>query len=238
MAACTRERAGGWYCLGHANRWKRARNADPDLDERWFRRTASAIAERNIVSLRGLGQRVVLEFVYGLQQRCAGGSKTALHAVRPLLDRARLVQVESLRELPVEGMSVPARALRNELVKLIERFETDPETERVKDRWNLAAFGHRGSLQFGEISQAWLREATKAWAFAPPGGSTRSSSVRGGSCGPGSTLRARTESVLVSVARARTGSDVPSASTYLLTKPTDHRERNRKPRPISDRQAR
>ncbi|MGH3791273.1 MAG: tyrosine-type recombinase/integrase, partial [Pseudonocardiaceae bacterium] len=137
----------------------------PNLDERWFQRTASAIAERNLVSLRGLGQRVVLEFVYGLQRRCAAGSKTALRAVRPLLDRARLVQVESLRELPVEGMSVPARALRNELVKLIERFETDPDTERVKDRWNLAAFGHAGSLRFGEISQAWLREATKVWAF-------------------------------------------------------------------------
>lgn len=165
VAACTRDRAGGRYCMGHVNRWKRARHANPGLDERWFQRTTSAIAEHNLVSLRGLGQRVVLEFVYGLQQRCAAGSKTRLHAVRPLLDRARLWQVESLRELPVDGMSVPARALRNELAKLIERFETHPETERVKDRWNLAAFGHAGSLQFGEISQSWLREATKAWAF-------------------------------------------------------------------------
>lgn len=165
VAACTRDRAGGRYCMGHANRWKRARHADPGLDERWFQRTASAIAEHNLVSLRGLGQRVVLEFVYGLQQRCAVGSKTRLHAVRPLLDRARLLQVESLRELPGEGMSVPARALRAELVKIIDRFETDPEIERVKDRWNLAAFGRAGSVQFGEISQGWLREATKAWAL-------------------------------------------------------------------------
>lgn len=74
VAACTRTRAGrGPYCGAHYVRWNAARRDNPNLDEAWWRRTTSAIAEDNWVSLRGLGLRVAAEIVYGLQQRCQEG---------------------------------------------------------------------------------------------------------------------------------------------------------------------
>ncbi|MGH2704553.1 MAG: hypothetical protein ACRDJ4_05475 [Actinomycetota bacterium] len=39
-----------------------------------------------------------------------------------------------------------------------------PESEITADEWDLAIFGHSGTVSFGAISQRWLREATKRWA--------------------------------------------------------------------------
>lgn len=51
------------------------------------------------------------------------------------------------------------------MVKDIELFHATPEAERRKERWNLAVFGHRDTLDFTGISQPWLRQAAMAWAF-------------------------------------------------------------------------
>jgi hypothetical protein len=40
-----------------------------------------------------------------------------------------------------------------------------PETERGKDEWDAAVFGHGGTITFTAIHQRWLREAAKRWAF-------------------------------------------------------------------------
>jgi hypothetical protein len=40
-----------------------------------------------------------------------------------------------------------------------------PESERHKDVWDLYAFGHSGHLVFTGITQPWLREAAKQWAY-------------------------------------------------------------------------
>jgi hypothetical protein len=48
------------------------------------------------VSLRGLPERVAAELLFGLQQRIAEGSKTRHDAFRPICDRLRLTQAESL----------------------------------------------------------------------------------------------------------------------------------------------
>ncbi|WP_287042296.1 hypothetical protein [Mycobacterium sp.] len=39
-----------------------------------------------------------------------------------------------------------------------------PETEVTQDEWDLAVFGHNGTLSFTAITQTWLREAAKRWA--------------------------------------------------------------------------
>ena len=46
----------------------------------------------------------------------------------------------------------------------VRRAFLRPETERVKDVWDLVAFGLSGRLDFTKISQPWLREAAKRWA--------------------------------------------------------------------------
>ncbi|MGW0664557.1 tyrosine-type recombinase/integrase [Streptodolium elevatio] len=165
-ASCLRERAGrGAYCLAHYNRWRKARQAQPDLDEEFWRRTAPAIAEDNKVSLRGLPLRVAAEFVYGLQQRSHNGVKTMFNVVRPIIDQARLQQATTLSEVSRESLKASVRPLRNELVRHCALLHATPETERHKDLWTLTVLGYGGTLRFTDIRQTWLKEAAKAWAF-------------------------------------------------------------------------
>ena len=49
--------------------------------------------------------------------------------------------------------------------KALRRLGASPETERFKDVWDLAVFGHGGNLDFTKIHQKPLREAVKAWSF-------------------------------------------------------------------------
>jgi hypothetical protein len=44
------------------------------------------------------------------------------------------------------------------------RALTSTETEVRADEWDLAVFGHPGTVSFTAISQRWLREAAKRWA--------------------------------------------------------------------------
>jgi integrase len=108
---------------------------------------------------------VAAEFVYGLQQRSHAGVKTRFNMVRPLIDQARLAEVASLSQVPAEALAGHARKLRNALVRHVELLLRTPESERHHDRWDLAVFGHRGTIRFTDVHQPWLREATKAWAF-------------------------------------------------------------------------
>lgn len=165
-ACCTRERAGrGAYCLAHYNRWRKARKADPTLDEQWWQQTAPSIAEDNRISLRGLPMRLVAEFVYGLQQRSSEGVQTRFNTLRPILDLARHTQAGSLSDLAPASLTKTNRGLRNDLLRHVTLLFITPESQRHLDHWNLAAFGYPGNIRFTGISQSWLREATKAWAF-------------------------------------------------------------------------
>jgi integrase len=165
-ASCTRERAGrGAYCLQHYCRWRKARNADPGLDEQWWQRAAPSLAEGNRISLRGLPLRVVAEFVYGLQERCAEGSKTRYYSLRPMPDHARLVGAGSLGDLDPKELGTDVRGLATELLRYVTRLTVTPESQRRQDRWDLVPFGYPGGIRFTGISQPWLREGAKAWAL-------------------------------------------------------------------------
>jgi integrase len=166
VAACARDRVGkDPYCLAHRKRWRDARLPDDATDEDRWRRTTPGITEDNKVSLRGLPPRVVAEVVYGLQERTKHGIKNILWRLRPLCDLARVRQVSSLSDLEPATLSRANRVLRDSLVKHARQRGLSPELERHEDVWDLAAFGMNGALRFTEISQPWLREATKRWAF-------------------------------------------------------------------------
>jgi len=74
VLACLRARRAGHhrqetYCTVHAGRWLAACRADPALDERRWNRTAEPLPVTGQVNLRGLAPLVVVEVLYGLQQR-------------------------------------------------------------------------------------------------------------------------------------------------------------------------
>ena len=140
--------------------------ADPDTDRRHWQATQSAVAEGGQVSLRGLPPLVVIEVLFGVQQRVRGGAKVMDVILRAVCDTLRRRAGPDDRRLPTEGPcpTKATRALLTAMARDVRRALTDPARERAGDDWDLAVFGHPGRLSFTGISQPWLARAAKAWA--------------------------------------------------------------------------
>ncbi|MFD4433795.1 tyrosine-type recombinase/integrase, partial [Nocardia sp. NPDC058497] len=167
VLACTRDRiTGGPYCRSHGLRWAADRRMGrfTAADEPHWRLTQPAVARGGEVSLRGLPDRVVFEILFGLQQRVRAAIKTQPNAVRRLADHVRFKQLDTVEAVDPADLSVSARQVCKWVVDSSKLLRSSPETERHKDEWNTAVFGHRGRIWFHEISQPWLKEAVKAWA--------------------------------------------------------------------------
>jgi site-specific recombinase XerD len=166
VLACERSRLSSTpYCNAHSARLRQAARRDPHLDVEHWRRTQAPLVFHNRVSLRGLPDRVVAEILYGLQQRVADEVKTGPHILRPFCDLLRRRQVAMVEDLDLAVLSKLNILLCASISTHVRRRVISAETERHKDIWDCMAFGHPGRLTFGEISQRWLREAAKHWAY-------------------------------------------------------------------------
>jgi integrase len=165
VAACPRGRhaAPSPYCQAHHHRHTRRRRAEPELDEQHWQLTEPAVAKDGEVSLRGLSALVVVQVLYGLQQRTRDGIKTRSAQLRSVCDELRRHQSISLEQAP-RPEAQPRREMLQSLATYARHALLDPETEKAKDIWELAAFGFTGRLTFTKISQPWLRTAVKRWA--------------------------------------------------------------------------
>ena len=165
VAACPRDRTGaGELCAAHRNQRKLARSR-PGFDETHWLRTAPAISEDNKVSLLGLSDQTVEELLLGLQGRTQHEVKTNFTTFRGLVNQLHGIEANSLRDLAPDGLPRCVRAMRNTFVEILDRLGFDPLAAWASDRWVLDPMGHRGTLRFDAITQSWLREATKRWAF-------------------------------------------------------------------------
>ncbi|MEU5193859.1 site-specific integrase [Streptomyces scabiei] len=173
VAACYRLRGSERtiYCEVHRGRLNRERRLGTFCgdEERW-RLTTPAAAVNREASLRGLPDRLVAELLYCLQVRTAREVKTRDHRIRHISDQLRLLQVPSLETL--EDADLVRAGLVDDLRMIIRGAQTSlrrlgatPETERLKDIWDLFVFGHHGTLNFSRIHQRPLREAVKVWAY-------------------------------------------------------------------------
>jgi integrase len=166
VAACIRpaDSAGG-FCNTHYQRWLGARRGNPGVDHSWWRTRESGVAEPGQANLRALPALVVVEVLFGAQQRVRGGAKITDVDLRVLCDTVRRQQVTSIRAGEVELVrNKPLRALLGALRRHVRRALADPGSEQTKDTWDLAIFGHRGYLSFTGITQPWLAQAAKRWA--------------------------------------------------------------------------
>ncbi|MGI8307009.1 tyrosine-type recombinase/integrase [Saccharopolyspora hattusasensis] len=163
VEACGRARRNRRYCRAHDERWRDQRRTDPGFDERRWRRIEPAIEGAGQVSLHGIPALVVAEVLYGLQQRTRDGALTGTARLRQIAWELRREQPVSLAGSDLNGRGDQHKVLRC-FVRHVQRAFRTPETERVKDVWDLAVFGLPGRLTFTQISQAWLREAAKRWA--------------------------------------------------------------------------
>jgi integrase len=168
VAACTRQRRhpDGLYCGAHQQRVRTARARDPRLDEARWRATEPAVGRGGEVSLRGLPPLLTAEVLFGLRQRCrVNAVKTDDAVLRALCDDLRRQQVGSLADYVVaDGRGLEFKGLANCLTGHARRALSTPDTEVAADEWDLAVFGHSGTVSFTGISQKWLREAGKRWA--------------------------------------------------------------------------
>jgi integrase len=166
VLACTRDRGGtGPLCLAHRHRAETMARRDPTFELTTWCRTAPAIPEVGKASLRGLPSRLTSEVLYGIQERARTGSKINYFNVRTLCDKARFHAAVSLDEIPTDVLSRDQAYLRSTFVTAVRRARSTPETERHKDVWDLAVFGHSRTLTFAGISQPWLKQAAKQWAL-------------------------------------------------------------------------
>ncbi|WP_326720424.1 site-specific integrase [Streptomyces sp. NBC_00243] len=165
VASCYRDRSNADYCPPHRQARNIARRTGKLHDEDFWRLTAPAVVEHGAVSLRGLPDRVVAEFLYGLQQRNTEGIKQKDQELRPFVDTVRAQQLASIGDIDLGTLRQTTRRLPTGFLRHLARFGSSPETEQHKDSWNGAVFGVPGSLHFGKISQRWLRDAARKWAL-------------------------------------------------------------------------
>ena len=166
VAACARaaESEHGW-CPTHYVRWRTAVTAEPAIDERHWALTQSAVSEPGQVSLRGLSPQVVVEVLFGVQERVRGGAKITDVGLRAVCDTLRREQVSAIGACEIERVpGKPAKSLLRALARDVRRALADPGAEQAKDTWDLGVFGHPGRLSFSGIAQSWLAEAAKRWA--------------------------------------------------------------------------
>jgi len=135
VAACTRTADGaGGYCNPHYQRWRTAQRTAPELDHRRWQVRESGVAEPGQVNLRALPALVVLEVLFGIQQRVRGGAKVTDVDVRVLCDALRREQTASIQTIEVELVFTrPVRSLLNAVRRHVRRALADPGTEHAKD---------------------------------------------------------------------------------------------------------
>lgn len=166
VPACTRAADGACgYCNTHYQRWRTVQQTTPELDHRWWQVRESGVAEPGQVNLRALPALVVIEVLFGIQQRVRGGAKITDVDLRVLCDALRRQQITSIETNELElVLTRPVRSLLNAVTRHVRRALADPASEQAKDVWDLAIFGHRGNLSFTGIAQPWLAQAAKRWA--------------------------------------------------------------------------
>jgi hypothetical protein len=92
-------------------RWRTAVVAEPDTDQRRWELTASAVSEGGQVSLRGLPPLVVIEVLFGVQQRVLGGAKVKDVILRAVCDTLRRQQAPTVEDVfgPPTGVDADLR---------------------------------------------------------------------------------------------------------------------------------
>ncbi|MDT5367378.1 MAG: hypothetical protein QOC62_1809 [Mycobacterium sp.] len=166
VAACTRTADGAiGYCNTHYQRWSVAQQEHAELDEQWWRVRESGVAEPGQVNLRALPSLVVVEVLTGLQTRVRDGLRLTDVVLRAVCDTLRRHQVGSIHDCdPGLAPGKRARSVLASFARDARRVLADPGVEQDKDRWDLAIFGHPGTLAFTKITQPWLAGAAKRWA--------------------------------------------------------------------------
>ncbi|WP_245819563.1 tyrosine-type recombinase/integrase [Rhodococcoides yunnanense] len=74
-------------------------------------------------------------------------------------------QFSTVEQVDTSVLPQAVKIVCSNVVNEIRRSRITPETERHKDIWDVSVFGLTGTIRFDAISQPWLRDAVKVWAY-------------------------------------------------------------------------
>jgi integrase len=119
-----------------------------------------------VVIFAGLTEQARLEVLYGLHCAARAERTTRLKALQAAVNRLRAEQATTAGQVSGEGLACAARSFLAFTADQVALASTTPGEEATKDRWDLRVFGYAGGwMHFDHLSQGWLREAAKAWAW-------------------------------------------------------------------------
>lgn len=163
-------------CAAHDKQWREQGRADLGA---YCRQASPRRGERRgRVVLRGLPEPVITELLYAIGCCLAEGRHASPVELRGAADYCRRHGVKSLADLDVSGCCGPVASFLRFAADRAVLGSSDVVREQENDVWDLRLWGQGGHLSFiGEdglhphsgdparpISQAWLKEAAKAWA--------------------------------------------------------------------------
>lgn len=117
------------------------------------------------VPLKGADGGVVAEILYTLQDRTAKGIKTRSEVLRTLCDHLRRAGIATVDDCDHGGLRPHHSELALAISASVRRLIATPETDRLKDVWDLAVFGRPGRLHFEKIRHPAFKESLKIWAL-------------------------------------------------------------------------
>jgi len=163
-------------CGAHDVAWRNA--GRPELAA-FFRAAVPCVGDRGgRLVLAGLDDNVIAEVLYGIQASVAEGRRVMVQVLRPAVALLRQREARSVADIDTAGRRDPVRWFLRFTADRVGLARTCPEIEHANDIWDLRVWGAAGRLSFvgggvchrsgGDpsrpITQAWLKQAAKAWA--------------------------------------------------------------------------
>ena len=156
-------------CNTHHGRWLHLRkHHSPVLFETWCR-TERPVGDTRCVFLTGVAPLVARQILFGIYNRSRRGSHTRLEKLQQVVDFLRQFEPTDLKLL--DSIEVPpkwpkaCRALLNGIMLTSRYCDRTPEQFKDADLWPGYVFGRGSKLDFRGVSQAWLRDITRAWCW-------------------------------------------------------------------------
>ena len=159
------------FCSGHLTRWHKHRERyhiaarDQGAEVGRFAGIAH-LADSRVIALWRLHPAFHDEFLAGLVTTAELGAHIQLAELRALVRAASVGQPTTLEGWVPLGKATTGTRAATWLAAARRRATAGPDSERERDVWDLRVWGFRnGRIRFDDISQVWLREVTKGWAF-------------------------------------------------------------------------
>lgn len=152
-------------CETHYISWVRTGQHAGQTLAAWCTRQRTLDYDGRTVVLRGLHERAQLQMLYGLWCRAQAERRTTPQVGQMVVNLLWAQGAAGVVDLDVDRIHDERRLFVVFTRDQLRLAMATPDTEAASDDWDLRVFGRAGKgLHFGQIHQAWLKQAAKCWA--------------------------------------------------------------------------